>query len=194
MKVSFNNCFDLNSEIVKCNKCNISPNRGFGFGNINSKIMFIAQSPGWQPQNKTEDIIPFGLEGSYGNSGKYFIKLLNDFKINKKNIYVTNVVKCPTPNNRPPLEQEENNCIQMMIKEFSIQKPKIIILLGGTAKKYFFNNNDKFIKYINDSCIFDIWHPAFILRDPNKYKQWIYNLKMQIKKRKKDEKDQKSRE
>lgn len=181
--MQFNNCQNINKKIIKCKKCNIAPNRGCGFGNIYSEIMFIAMSPGWNPNKNSCEIIPFGLNKAEGNnSGKYLVKLLNHFKIKKSDIYVTNVVKCPTPNNRQPLPNEENNCISFFIKELSIQKPKFIILLGNISKNYFFNNKEKFIQYIKGSCIFNIWHPAYILRSPYKYETWINNLEKQIEK------------
>jgi len=156
----------LNKNILSCNKCNnISPNRGLGYGNIESRVMIIAQNPGWQPLSKSEDIIPFGLDKGGENSGKYLVKLLKELEI--KDFYLTNIIKCPTLNNRPPTKEEINNCIIKLNIEIRLQKPKIVLLLGKIAEKEFSR-----IQYTGADKIISCWHPGYISRNPRMYDKW----------------------
>jgi DNA polymerase len=166
---------DINNCIKGCNKCNISPNRGYGYGNINSDIMFIAQNPGWQPNSNNDDIIPFGLNEDGGkNSGKYFVRFLEHFNIHLDEFYITNIIKCPTIGNRPPSSSEVRNCIGFLEREIQLQNPKLIILLGGCSKKYFWEYYDNF-NIESGVMIEDIWHPAYIYRFKSEklFNEWI---------------------
>ena len=153
----------LNKNILSCSRCNISPNRGLGYGDIESEAMIIAQCPGWQPLSKSEDIIPFGLDKGGENSGRYLVKLIKDLNI--EDFYITNIIKCPTPNNRVLSIEEIDNCIIKLKIELKIQNPKLVLLLGKVAEK-------EFKRLDFSGKVFSIWHPAYILRNPNRYEEW----------------------
>ena len=168
----------MEKKVCDCNECDIAPNRGFGYGNIRSKVMFIAQNPGWQPKSLSWEIIPFGLDKGGENSGKHFFRLLNDIGLTPFSSYVTNVIKCPTHGNRAPTEKEMINCIGFLKFEVALQRPQKIVLLGKIASKVFY-------RYIGDFCserqlkprTFHLWHPGYILRFPDKYDEWLNKAK-----------------
>lgn len=165
----------INSKIEQCDKCKIAPNRGFGWGNIRSKIMFIAQNPGWQPDSRTSDIIPFGLDDGGENSGKWLKKLLNKAKIDETQFYITNVVKCPTPGNRPLTEAEIFNCLRFLRMEIKEQQPVLIFLVGKSSQQVFKDHLNILLKGMRDEYLWfshEMWHPAYIMRTPSLYKEW----------------------
>jgi uracil-DNA glycosylase len=169
----------LNEKILQCNKCKLNKLRGFGFGNPNSKIMFIAQNPGMQPENsttKSEDIIPFSLNTKEGEaSGKWFRNFLNEFGLTNDDFYITNIIKCPRTNsNDPPTEIEIENCREHFTNEFQIQDPTLIIGLGSPSKIFMkLDQNGQLIKK-DEFYLISIWHPSYILRSfGNKFDEWI---------------------
>jgi uracil-DNA glycosylase len=152
-------------DVLKCNKCDISIDRKQivnGYGNINSKILFIGEAPGYYEDKHG---VPF-----VGASGNLFNNLLNHIGLSRKDVYVTNVLKCRPPRNRTPLVGEVNNCLDYLKFEIATLNPKIVILLGNIAFRTYFGNHKLAIKQyrgriipIKDRYIIPMYHPSYIL-------------------------------
>ena len=167
----------LNSNITSCHLCEglnsveLGTLNAPGYGDINSKIVFIGQSLCGKPCIESQ--IPFT-----GGSGKLLDQAMNNAGVNKKEIYITNVVKCHPPNNRKSEENEIINCTPYLKQELEWISPEHIICLGKDAWG-FFN------KAISSPCqkkvkmngsvttIHFVYHPSFIKRKP-KEQQEIY--------------------
>ncbi len=124
---------ELNEEIRRCSKCRLSETRTHalcGEGDLNAKLIIIAQAPG-----ETED-----REGKMfiGPSGKIFDELLMMVGIDRKRIYITNLIKCMLPKYRKPKLDEIETCVQYLDKELELINPVIISTLGYFAAKYIF--------------------------------------------------------
>ena len=121
----------IKKEVIQCVLCGLSITRKNavpGSGSINRKIILIGEAPG---KNEDETGSPF-----VGSAGKILDQALIDARIERKEIYITNVVKCRPPNNRVPTDEEIRICTnQYLKKEIDIISPKIICILGATALK-----------------------------------------------------------
>jgi DNA polymerase len=120
--------FEVKNYAMQCKKCELHSTRTnvvFGEGNPESPIMFIGEAPG-----REEDIkgAPF-----VGEAGKLLTKLLRAVGIDRKNVYITNVLKCRPPGNRDPLQHEIKECFGWLKTQIKIIKPKIICTLGKYA-------------------------------------------------------------
>ncbi len=124
-----------------------------GEGNSKAKIMLIGQNPGEEEDKQGKPFV--------GKSGKYLNKILNENKINRKKIYITNVVKCKTPKNRKPTKKEIEFFMPFLIEQIKTIKPKIIILLGEVAWQV--PKQASQIKGINAIYI-KTYHPAAAMR------------------------------
>lgn len=102
----------------------------FGEGSPHASIVFIGEAPG-----KLEDIEgrPF-----VGSSGKFLTEMLGTIKLNREDVYITNVVKYRPPNNRDPLPIEKSTCAGWLIDELKFINPKLIVFLGRHAMSNFF--------------------------------------------------------
>lgn len=119
---------DLNYQVYGCKKCRLwqSAKHGVpGEGPINAKVMLIGQNPG---ADEDETGRPF-----VGRSGKFLTKTLAEFGIKREDLYITNIVKHVSPQNRKPLDDEVAACLPYLTTQISIIKPKIIVLLGKSA-------------------------------------------------------------
>lgn len=137
-----------------------------GYGNSNSKIIFIGEAPGAEEE---EQGIPF-----CGRSGKLLTTILNKYNFNYTNYFITNVVKFRPPNNRKPLTKEITIHGKLLIEEIVIINPNIIIPIGSTATSFIFNKKNISISslrgkkvIINNKLVFPIFHPSYILRNIN---------------------------
>lgn len=140
-------------KIKNCNKCKLSKTRTqvvIGKGNIKSDIMFIGEAPG---KNEDKKGIPF-----CGRVGKVLDQIVVELGYKRKEVYITNSVKCRPPKNRTPYDYEVDVCSEWLIKELMIIKPKIIITLGLTAKKFI---NMKFNDKMNGVYSSDEHYPLY---------------------------------
>ena len=159
---------NLKSKCITCTKCDLHKTRTnvvFGMGNPNSNVMFIGEGPGEQ-----EDLqgLPF-----VGRSGKLLDKMLQAVDLDRnKNIYIANIVKCRPPQNRDPLPQEQDCCIDWLRNQTILMKPKIIVCLGRIAAMKIINPNIKITKQHgefvekNGILMMATLHPAALLRNP----------------------------
>jgi DNA polymerase len=118
--------------------------------------------------------------------------MLASINLDRKNIYITNVVNFRPPENRKPTETEINRYLPYLIKHVEIIKPKILILLGSTALNTIIGDEEviskargKWVLQKIGSCTVSIitsFHPAFLIRQQEQKKMAWIDLKMIRKK------------
>ena len=122
---------NLNKKINLCQKCSLSQTRQnalCGEGNLDSRMILIALSPG-----KTEDA---ENRMFIGPSGKVINRLLDAAGIDRESVYMTNLVKCHLPKNRRPKLHEIESCSCYVDAEISIIQAEVIVPLGFYAARY----------------------------------------------------------
>ena len=169
---------ELRNEIENIENCELKKNASkivFNDGDYESKIMIVGEGPG---QKEDETGKPF-----VGDAGLLLNKMLKSINIERKNVYITNVVNYRPPNNRKPEPAEITKYSNFLRKHISIIDPKILILMGSTAMESLFGTNIKITKergswkdiIINNKtylCMIT-FHPAYLLRQPeNKKYSW----------------------
>jgi len=144
-----------------------------GYGNKNSKVVLIGQSLCGKPCIEAQT--PFT-----GGSGKLLDKAFQVAGVNKKDIYITNVVKCHPPNNRKSNEHEIVNCSPYLTQELKWVAPQQIICLGKDAWA-FFNSEisspcEKEVKMNGEATkIHFVYHPSYIKRKPKEDQEHYIN-------------------
>jgi len=157
-------------QVKKCKKCRLwqtSLHGVPGEGPIDAKIMFIGQNPGAE-EDKTGR--PF-----VGRAGKFLTKTLTEFDINREDVYITNIVKHTSPENRKPYPDEVITCLPYLTQQIALIKPKIIVLLGASAKE---------TPRIDGIQYFEFIHPSAAMRFTKmreKFQTQIAELAKQIK-------------
>lgn len=99
-----------------------------GEGNHSAWIMFIGEAPG---ENEAKTGRPF-----CGRAGKVLDELLVSAGIERKDVYVTNIVKDRPPGNRDPLPDEIEIYAPFLDRQIEIIKPKVIATLGRFSMQY----------------------------------------------------------
>ena len=100
-----------------------------GGGNVNADILFVGEAPG---RNEDEQGVPF-----CGASGKNLDKLLEGVGLDREDIYIANILKCRSPENRDPMPDEIRAHTPWLLKQIMDMKPKIVCSLGNYATKFF---------------------------------------------------------
>tara|TARA_Y100001970_G_scaffold44110_1_gene55088 strand:- start:2069 stop:2782 length:714 start_codon:yes stop_codon:yes gene_type:complete len=155
-------------------------------GNVNSNLMIIGEAPG---QEEDEQGIPF-----VGKAGKLLNKMLSAINLNRKDIYITNVLPWRPPQNRTPTDQEILEFLPFLQRQIEIVKPQILYVLGTTAAKAILSTplslgklrgkwyQYKTLKLETPIDVLVSYHPAFLLRSPNYKKEAWSDLQMLQKK------------
>jgi uracil-DNA glycosylase family 4 len=126
----------LDQVAVEIRKKNICPdlatqatNLVMGDGSVESDIVFIGEAPG-----KNEDLsgLPF-----VGAAGKFLNDMLAAAGLDRKDVYITNIVKYRPPNNRDPLPAEKAAFWPYLLRQLQIINPKVVITLGRHSMEYF---------------------------------------------------------
>ena len=181
----YDNWESLEEVVSKCKRCRLCQNRNnvvFGEGNKTAKLMFIGEGPG-----ADEDIQgrPF-----VGKAGKLMNMAFETVGIDRKTVYITNIVKCRPPSNRNPENGEAMACLDYLRNQVILIKPEIIVLLGSVALKNILGQEYGITasrgKWIQKKGILYMptWHPAALLRDETKKIDFIKDLKEVVEKMK----------
>ena len=119
---------NLNEQIINCRKCRLwqcAKQAVPGDGPQNTRLMLVGQNPG-KEEDKTGK--PFA-----GKAGKFLNKVLTQNGLNRNEIFITNIVKHLTPQNRKPLADEIEACTPYLAEQISRVRPKIVVLMGAVA-------------------------------------------------------------
>ena len=118
----------ISGEVIVCKKCRLYESRKNavpGEGSERTKVMFVGEAPGEQ-----EDIQgrPF-----VGSAGKLLTELLASVGLGREKVYITNIVKCRPPNNRPPHKDETGACKPYLERQILLLAPRVICPMGNSA-------------------------------------------------------------
>lgn len=116
--------------------------------------------------------------------GQLMNKAFEGIGIDRKQVYIANIVKCRPPSNRVPQQDEADSCLDYLRNQVILVKPKIIVLLGSTALKNILGKDlgitsarGKWIER-KDIMYMPTWHPAALLRDEAKKIEFWKDLKL----------------
>jgi DNA polymerase len=99
----------------------------FGAGNADADLMFIGEAPG---ANEDRMGLPF-----VGQAGKLLDKLLAEIGLERKEVWICNVLKCRPPDNRDPHPNEIESCREYLLSQVELIEPVVICTLGNFSTK-----------------------------------------------------------
>ena len=166
--------------IKNCSLKNDATNMVFSDGNPKSKIMFLGEAPG---SNEDQEGLPF-----VGRAGSLLDKMLASINLDRKSVYISNIINYRPPENRRPTDEEINRYLLFVKKHIEIIAPKILVLLGSTAMKALIGNDTVISKVRgkwiekefgqHKTSMIVTFHPAFLMRQPTQKKLAWVDLKM----------------
>jgi DNA polymerase len=173
----------LKKSILNIKNCSLKKNAKnmvFSDGNPKSKIMLIGEAPG---SNEDQEGLPF-----VGLAGALLDKMLASINLDRKNVYISNIINYRPPENRRPTDEEMNRYLPFVKKHIEIIAPKILILLGSTAMNALIGSDvviskvrGKWIEKEfgqHKTSVIVTFHPAFLMRQPTQKKLTWVDLKM----------------
>lgn len=154
---------DLNTQIYGCRKCRLwqgAKHAVPGEGATDATLVLVGQNPG---REEDETGKPF-----VGRAGKFLNKILAENSISRQEIFITNIVKHVTPNNRKPLPDEIEACKPYLTTQLEIITPKTVVLMGKVAGQA---SRIEGINYI------ETVHPSAAMRFTKMRKRFVEDFK-----------------
>ncbi|MBE6958471.1 MAG: uracil-DNA glycosylase [Ruminococcaceae bacterium] len=152
---------------TQCGLCDSRHNVVFGVGNENARIMFVGEGPGEQEDLQGQPFV--------GRAGQLLDDMLRIIDLDRKhNCYIANIVKCRPPQNRDPLEVEQDACIGYLENQIALVQPKILVCLGRIAAMRLIRDDYRITRehgqwtQKNGIWMTAIYHPSALLRDVSK--------------------------
>ena len=168
----------LYEECIHCQKCGLAETRTnvvFGEGARDAEVMFIGEGPGEQEDRTGRPFV--------GRAGQLLDDMLAMIDLKREKVFIGNMVKCRPPQNRDPLNIEQEACIGYLRNQVALLKPKIIVCLGRIAAMKLIKEDFKITSEhgqwferggVQMTATF---HPAALLRDVSKRPDAFEDLK-----------------
>lgn len=169
----------LMGECARCRECALCQTRHsvvFGVGNPRAEIMLVGEGPG---ANEDAQGVPF-----VGRAGQLLDDMLAIIGLDRTKVYIANVVKCRPPENRDPLNVEQDACIGYLHRQIALVQPKILVCLGRIAAMRLIDEKFRITKEhglwydVDGMRRMAIYHPSALLRDPSRRPEAFDDLKI----------------
>ena len=169
---------DLKRDCLNCRGCALWETRTnvvFGDGARDAEILLIGEGPG---QREDEQGVPF-----VGPAGQLLDDMLAMIGLDRTKVYITNTVKCRPPQNRDPLNVEQEACLGWLRSQTALLRPKIIVCLGRIAAKEIIREDFRITaehgQWFQRGGVHmtAIYHPSALLRDVTKRPETFEDLK-----------------
>ena len=173
----------LQRRCADCKKCRLGATRTnsvFGVGPVPSPVVFVGEGPGQQEDLQGEPFV--------GPAGKLLDDMLSIIDLSRENSYICNIVKCRPPQNRDPMDDEQDACIGYLYEQLRILQPRMIVCLGRIAAMRLIKPDFRITREHGnwserDGVLYTaLYHPSALLRDPSKRPETFADL-LEIRKR-----------
>lgn len=169
----------LQTEVETCTRCRLHEGRTravFARGNPQADLVFVGEGPGF---NEDQQGLPF-----VGAAGELLDKMIGAMGYGRDEVYICNIVKCRPPNNRKPDPEEMETCSAYLRPQLEAVSPKVIVALGATAVQGLIGTSTGITRmrgqwklYRGRIPIMPTFHPAYLLRSPDKKREVWNDLK-----------------
>ena len=155
----------LERRVHACTRCTLSQKRTKavpGEGSRSADIVFVGEGPGFHEDQQGRPFV--------GPAGRLLDELLASVGLDRKDVYITNMIKCRPPNNRDPLPGEIEACKPYLDEQIEMIAPKVVVALGRYSFSKFFPDEPigkargKPRRW-NGLIVYPMYHPAAALRN-----------------------------
>ncbi|MBL7179339.1 MAG: uracil-DNA glycosylase [Pseudomonadota bacterium] len=172
----------IRDDLGDCRRCKLSGSRNnivFGSGDPHARLVFVGEGPGYEEDQKGEPFV--------GAAGQLLTKIIQAINYSREQVYIGNIIKCRPPGNRNPMPDEITACAPFLKRQIAAIKPDFICALGTFAARTLLETNEpisklrgSFHQYMGIRVL-PTYHPAFLLRNPEKKRDVWEDMKMLMK-------------
>ncbi|MDO9507915.1 MAG: uracil-DNA glycosylase [Thermovirgaceae bacterium] len=154
-----------------CQRCPLHSGRNnvvFGDGSRDTGLLFVGEAPGAEEDEQGSPFV--------GKAGQLLTNILSAANIDRKDIFITNVVKCRPPGNRVPAIEEMLACEEFLKSQIALINPAIMVCLGATPTKWILKTTESISKIRGKWFdwkgikVMPMFHPSYLLRNQSNKK------------------------
>ncbi len=158
---------EIAETVATCTRCPLyatATNPVPGEGSPNAQLVCVGEAPG---ANEDASGRPF-----VGQSGELLTKILAAIDLDRKDVFICNVLKHRPPGNRNPRPEEVEACSPYLIKQLELLHPKVIVAFGTFAAQTLLDTKTPIGKLrglvhrYHGIPLVVTYHPAALLRNP----------------------------
>jgi uracil-DNA glycosylase len=166
-KVPNDTLLKVREDLGECTRCKLHRTRKtivFADGNPKAELVFVGEGPG---QDEDVQGLPF-----VGRAGKLLNQMIEAMGLQRKDVYICNVVKCRPPENRLPERDEIECCSPFLLRQLDVISPKVIVCLGACSAQTLLQTNRGISHFrgqwldFRGHKLMATYHPAYLLRNP----------------------------
>jgi len=167
-KIVDDSLLKIRTDLGDCTRCKLHKGRNkivFGDGNPKAELVFVGEGPG---ADEDAQGLPF-----VGRAGKLLTQMIEAMGLQRKDVYICNVVKCRPPENRAPEKDEVTTCSPFLLRQIDTIAPKVIVCLGSVAAQTLLETNRGISQFrgqwleFRGRKLLATYHPAYLLRNPS---------------------------
>jgi DNA polymerase len=153
------------TEVAACRSCGLCVGRNKivpGEGSARAELIFVSDGPDEQDDASGRPFV--------GADGDLLTKMIEAMGLKRDQVFITNVVKCRLPEQRPPTSSEVTACRGFLRRQIALIKPKIICAFGNTPLRALMNDDTLDIStmrgkklLLNGIPLIPPFHPRFLL-------------------------------
>jgi DNA polymerase len=173
---------DIRVDLGDCRRCKLASGRNhivFGKGNRSAKLVFVGEGPGFEEDQQGEPFV--------GAAGRLLTRIIDAIRLSREQVYICNIIKCRPPGNRNPEPEEIESCVPFLERQLAAIQPDFICALGKFAAQTLLKSDmpisrlrGRFYDY-NGIKLLPTYHPAYLLRNPDKKRDVWEDMKMLMK-------------
>jgi DNA polymerase len=170
----------IRSDIGDCTRCKLHTlgrrQVVFGVGNPQAELMFVGEAPGADEDVQGEPFV--------GRAGQLLTKIIEAIGLQRRDVYIANVIKCRPPQNRNPEQDEVDTCESFLFHQIDVIKPKVIVALGTFAARALLRTLDPISRLrgrvfeYRGAKLIPTFHPAYLLRNPASKREVWEDMKL----------------
>jgi len=167
VKVENDSLLKIRADLGECTRCKLHKTRNkivFGDGSEKADVVFVGEGPG---RDEDEQGLPF-----VGRAGKLLTQMIEAMGLQRKEVYIANVVKCRPPENRLPEPDEIKTCSPYLLRQLDTIAPKVIVCLGACSAQTLLQTTRGISHFrgqwmeFRGTKLMATYHPAYLLRNP----------------------------
>lgn len=167
----------LQNQVAQCSACDLHQQRiqpVFGVGNQQAQCLVISDAPGVEEDKLGEPIV--------GPAGILLNGMLRAIGLSRKTAYITNIIKCHSPDHRALRSEELASCRGYLQHQIALIQPAVILVLGKVAAQSLLDSMENVGALRGKVHVFGefkiplvvSYHPSYLLRKPlDKRKAWV---------------------
>ena len=159
----------------------------FADGNPDPRLMLIGEAPGAEEDRQGKPFV--------GASGQLLDRMLATIGLDRRTVWITNIIFWRPPGNRTPTTAEVAVCQPFLERQIALIRPQRLLFLGGSAAHALLEVSEGVTKLRGRTYLYRpadgtapipamvTFHPAYLLRQPlQKRLVWrdLLTLKQQL--------------